>query len=82
VNRKTAEAVSEFTAFMLLVVAVGCIAPLSFLFLFVVNTIAGTIITDLNLNKAVVPPSRKIQNNQVSLAWGCKKMLKNNLWWQ
>jgi hypothetical protein len=82
VKRNTAEAISEFIAFMLLVTAVGCIAPLTFLFLFVVNSIAGTVITDLNLNKAVVFSTREIENNKVSLVWGLKKMVRNNLWWR
>jgi hypothetical protein len=82
VSRQFAEAASELLGFMILVLAVGFIAPLSFQFVFIVNSIAGTVISDLNLNKIVVPPNREIKNNQISLTWGLRKILVNNAWWR
>ena len=79
-SRNTVKVISEFLAFMILVIAVGFVAPLAFLFVFVVNSIAGAVITDLS--KAFVPLTEKIQNNQISLVWGFRKMLRNNLWWR
>jgi hypothetical protein len=53
---------------------------MSFLVAFVVNSIAGAIITDLS--KTYVPFTEEIKKNKISLRWGFRKMLQNNLWWR
>jgi hypothetical protein len=82
VSREFVKAASEFLAFMILVLAVGYIAPLSFLMIFVVNSIAGTVIADVKLNKLVVPLTPALLENRISLIWGMTKILRNNLWWK
>lgn len=79
-SRKAVKAISELLAFMILVVAVGIVAPLSLLIAFVLNSIAGAVITDVS--KAFVPLTDEIKSNQISLAWGFRKVLRNNLWWR
>lgn len=80
VSRNGVKAISELLAFMFLVTVMAFVAPASLLFAFVVNSIAGSVITDLS--KAYVPLTEKIQNNQISIAWGLGKMLRNNFWWR
>ncbi len=84
VSRKIvlAAAASEFLAFMLLTTLVGSLLPWIFLTIFVINSIAGTIIFDLQINKADVPFNNQIQNSRISLGWGFRKMLRNNVWWR
>ncbi len=81
-RRRFVLAASEFLAFMLLVSLVGLIAPWSLLVIFVINSIAGTIIADIKLYKVVVLFKSEIEENRISLVWGIKKILRNNLWWR
>jgi hypothetical protein len=79
-EREFVIAASELFAFVVLALPIGLLVPWSVLTIFIINTIAGTIIFDIKLNKAVVPIDSEIEMNNISIIYGLRKILRNNFW--
>ena len=77
-NRQFVKAASELLAFCLVVGIISFVAHPLITGLVVVNSIAGAAITDIN--RVHIHPTAEIQNNRISLAWGMRKIWRNNTW--
>lgn len=79
-EREFVIAASELAGFIILTIPIGLLVPWLVLTIWTINSIAGTIIFDIKLNKAVVPIDSEIEMNNISIIFGVRKILRNNCW--